>query len=118
MENARTENSAACGQSRSEEVEMMMNALETYEKQQGRDLDMAEVHVFRTAYAMGTQDQQSAMAVMTANMRDAMRPALDLLKEYMDSVGGCDHSVGICQCGEYVVFEDAAKATGWMPPNA
>lgn len=97
---------------------MITKALETYEKRQGRELDMAEQHVFRTAYAMGVQDQQSDNSAMVANLRDSMRPALDLLKEYMDSVGGCDHSVGICQCGEYVVFEDAAKAAGWVSPNS
>jgi hypothetical protein len=96
---------------------MMMRAMATYEKQQGREIDAVEQHVFRTAYAMGVQDQQSETAIAAANTRDAMRPALDLLHEYMDSVGGCDHSVGICQCGEYAVLGDAAKAVGWVPPN-
>lgn len=37
----------------------------------------------------------------------ALCEALDLLKEYVKESGGCDHSVGICLCGEYAVIESA-----------
>ena len=50
-------------------------------------------------------------------LQDAMKPAIALLREYIESVGGCDHEAGICICGEKRVLEDAERTIG-LTPNA
>lgn len=70
-----------------------------------------------TPLALEHNQAFDAWLAAKAEARAAMVPALGLLKEYIDSAGVCDHAVGICLCGEYQVFDDAALALGWMTPN-
>ena len=48
-------------------------------------------------------------------LRKAMQPAIALLREYVESVGGCDHDVGICICDDKRVLEDAERIIGVLP---
>jgi hypothetical protein len=48
-----------------------------------------------------------AAAAENARMREALEKDLPELQQYMEDVGGCDHSVGICCCP----LEDAIRVT-------
>jgi hypothetical protein len=50
-----------------------VNAMALYEKQQGRELDAVEQHVFRAAYAMGVMDHQSENAAHIGNVQDGAK---------------------------------------------
>ena len=83
-----------------DELKQERTAFEEWLNKRGTPLELEQTQAFE------------AWQAAKAELRAAMIPALELLKEYMDSVGGCDHSVGICMCGEYSVFDDAARAVG------
>ena len=36
--------------------------------------------------------------------------ALELLREFIEDCGGCDHSVGVCICGERELLNEATAA--------
>lgn len=40
----------------------------------------------------------------------ALKEATELLVEYVAEVGGCDHSVGICYCGDHSTLAKAHAA--------
>lgn len=45
-------------------------------------------------------------------LQEALKPAIALLREYVESVGGCDNDVGICICGDNEILEDAERIIG------
>jgi len=55
----------------------VMRAMALYEKQQGREIDEVERHVFRSAYAMGVLDNQSDNAIPAGKLRDALADLVD-----------------------------------------
>jgi len=48
---------------------------------------------------------------------EAILPAMKLLSELLEDCGPCDHSVGICLCGEWAVYHKAMRAIGSIPPE-
>jgi len=40
-------------------------------------------------------------------LKNSLKPAVSLLREYIESCGGCDHSVGVCYCEDKRILEDA-----------
>ena len=47
-------------------------------------------------------------------LKESLKPALSLLREYIQSSGGCDHSVGICYCEDIRILEEAEKAVFFL----
>lgn len=37
----------------------------------------------------------------------SIEKALNLLRDYIDGTGGCDHDVNICVCFDYMVLDNA-----------
>lgn len=48
-------------------------------------------------------------------LQGAMKPAIALLREYIESVGGCNHDVGICICDDKRILSDAERIIGLTP---
>lgn len=61
------------------------NAMEVYEKRQGRELDEIERHVFRSAYAMGVLDQQSDHGIAVGRLRDKAKRLEDALRGMLEA---------------------------------
>lgn len=54
-----------------------------------------------------------------ADYSDSIIKALSLLAVYITDFGPCDHSVGVCQCGDIRTYQDArAWAVANIPDAA
>lgn len=40
---------------------------------------------------------------------EACKELIELIREYHKDIGGCDHDVGICLCGEYAILNNAQE---------
>ena len=56
------------------------------------------------------------MSELERKLLEALKQAADWMEEELKNIGGCDHSVGICCCGDYSMLESfrelIAKAEG------
>ena len=50
------------------------------------------------------------IAADRAGLVALLRDALPIIEQTIKDCGGCDHSVGICMCGEIKVAEDIEQA--------
>ncbi len=48
-------------------------------------------------------------------LREAMMPAIEMLREYIESLGDCDHAVNICICGDKRILDDAERKLSITP---
>lgn len=61
---------------------------------------------------MTDQDIKSRIS----NLESALSDMIGLVVEYHKDIGGCDHDVGICLCGERAVVETAISVLENRPP--
>lgn len=47
------------------------------------------------------------LAAEHAELRAALDAMTGLAREYLESTGGCDHSAGLCQCGDQLEVDRA-----------